>query len=116
MILPGAVLSAATVLSGGRAFVLGVLIAGSLLILGLSQRSRSRVIALAAIAAAIGVTGVALSGLTSQFARLTAVAGGIALQDPARYAAIRFQLQEFMNSPLIGKGIGVTTVGVRIPS
>lgn len=112
LVWPGAVFGVAVVLSGGRTFALGVIIAFGVLIAALSDRARVRLTVMSAIVAGLGSIGVVFAGYTRQFDRLLAYTGGLSTQDFARYSAISIQLEEFQKSPLVGKGIGTSTVPV----
>lgn len=112
LVLPGTVLITGVLLSGGRAPVLGILVAMGVVAFALSPGRRARVAILGAASAILGTAGVVLAGFSRQFERLLAFSGGLQSQDPRRYLAIRYQMQEFFAHPVFGKGIGVSTVPI----
>lgn len=100
------------VISGGRSYAVG-LVAGLLVYFtvlpGRLVWQRSLAMAVAGALAAISVVAV---GLGAQLTRLSAFAGGIEAQDPARYTAMTFLWLEFLRAPFVGKGIGAPGLGI----
>jgi len=101
-------------LSGGRSLFAGVLVASVALVLLLVRARRERVLLGLAITAAGVVLAVAALHASPlferQLARLTLVRGGIAVQDPVRIRVWDIMWQQFLNHPVIGKGVGVGVV------
>jgi O-antigen ligase len=100
-----------TILAGGRTFA-AALAAATLTYVMLALRGRRvRVGIGTALALLVALVVIQAVGQTGQYSRLTSIAGGIRLQDPNRYAAMTEQLAQFLQHPLLGKGLGVLPSG-----
>lgn len=95
----------ATFLSGGRSVFLGLIFAVCVYEFVLIRRQTWSDILLLAVTGWTGVT-IAQSVFPGQFARITSLAGGLAQQVPDRLVLYKVYWQGFLQSPILGQGIG----------
>lgn len=99
-------------LSGGRSLAIGVAAALFVYFIGPARGRRMQVILSGAALAGITVFAALRYGYAAQIARILALEGGIAQQDPARAEIFNILWGYFLANPLVGKGIGVAAVGL----
>jgi hypothetical protein len=99
-------------LSGGRSFAIGVMVAGIVFLVEQSPRLRRRYVAGVVAVLVVGMMLAYATDVNRQLRRLFELAGGLARQDPYRTESITILWHQFLAHPLVGKGIGIPVPGI----
>mgnify|MGYP006283672647 CR=1 FL=1 len=100
-------------LGGGRSIFLGVVFAAAVYFVLLHKQRIGFLLILAGLIFVIYLAASAFLPVPDQFNRIFAYQGGIIQQSLPRGFLFKFYIDSFLSSPIMGKGIGFTEVGVH---